>query len=693
LLLPWLHTRRRGSSARQSAPAATIARLTARSASRARSTRRNSVIAQLGRLKGSVCVTVFKILLALRQDGLWPGLSVLIVCSPYFVAAVLRFCLHLAKTPVLPSDGSSSQPSRPGAPFNPAHPVVLLLACRADGLNKLTWTATFWPLWCIFGLLVLASIAATVLAVGIVLAHDRPDLGQRALFFLCYAFLLTVTLTGLTFLVALAQRLDGDLSVPYEAILSPLIVGYSLLLAMYLVFTIFLPPLLLRDINAQAVDEEELPEEEAGGGSGVIEAVSQQLAPPVLVQHSSTLFRRMGNTAMFERFMGAPNTAPVPVAPSTPGKVNEGSSASPSPEMRVADVEAGEAEAGEAESGEAASAGFASSDEYEALEKDIESWVRTQQQQHRARVRKPQAPPGRRTSAAVSPAAADSTKLPAEVKLKLRRLIALKEQLSAAACAEATRAYSQHGSVIGNWSETGNSPHPKGKPSPAGRWDADNAAGLAPSISTRDGARDGARRSDVEAVAAGPPAAEVELGALPLAAASDESAVASGVALPGLAAVDRKQLAAVETGSLDGGRAGLGGDGLGDDDLDDLDDESKCLICFTEPRDAVLLECGHGGICYGCARRCLRSKRRECPMCRQPVAQVVQIRLDGGSGVPLSPHHTGVVRVRQQEGTEVVLAEVLAAADEDEPTQPLGRSPQPLGRSPRPRADPASRAR
>ena len=111
-----------------------------------------------------MCVTVFKFLLAVRQDGLWPGLSVLIVCSPYFVAAVLRFCLHLAKKPVLPPDGSSSQPSRPGAPFNPAHPVVLLLACRADGLNQLTWTATFWPLWCIFGLLVLASIAATALA-------------------------------------------------------------------------------------------------------------------------------------------------------------------------------------------------------------------------------------------------------------------------------------------------------------------------------------------------------------------------------------------------------------------------------------------------------------------------------------------------------------------------------------------------
>ena len=61
-------------------------------------------------------------------------------------------------------------------------------------------------------------------------------------------------------------------------------------------------------------------------------------------------------------------------------------------------------------------------------------------------------------------------------------------------------------------------------------------------------------------------------------------------------------------------------------------------------RDAVLLECGHGGICYTCARRCLRKKGRECPMCRAPVEQVVQIRLDG---VPSSPQHTGVVPVKQ----------------------------------------------
>ena len=75
----------------------------------------------------------------------------------------------------------------------------------------------------------------------------------------------------------------------------------------------------------------------------------------------------------------------------------------------------------------------------------------------------------------------------------------------------------------------------------------------------------------------------------------------------------------------------------------DLDDD-VCAICFTGPRDAVLLECGHGGICFACAKRCMRKKGRECPMCRAPVEQVVQIRLDG---VPSSPQHTGVVRVKQ----------------------------------------------
>ena len=46
-----------------------------------------------------------------------------------------------------------------------------------------------------------------------------------------------------------------------------------------------------------------------------------------------------------------------------------------------------------------------------------------------------------------------------------------------------------------------------------------------------------------------------------------------------------------------------------------------------------------------CTEELLASAHRnKCPMCRAPVEQVVQIRLDG---VPSSPQHTGVVRVKQ----------------------------------------------
>ena len=114
-----------------------------------------------------------------------------------------------------------------------------------------------------------------------------------------------------------------------------------------------------------------------------------------------------------------------------------------------------------------------------------------------------------------------------------------------------------------------------------------------------------------------------------------------------------------EAGGAEGGGGGSDSEGDGPTDgvgggkllikspsAEDEDDEDEdlCAICFTGPRDAVLLECGHGGICYACAKRCLRKKGRECPMCRAPVDQVVQIRLDG---VPTSPQHTGVVRVQQ----------------------------------------------
>jgi len=51
----------------------------------------------------------------------------------------------------------------------------------------------------------------------------------------------------------------------------------------------------------------------------------------------------------------------------------------------------------------------------------------------------------------------------------------------------------------------------------------------------------------------------------------------------------------------------------------------QCWICFTGPREAVLLQCGHGGLCYPCAERCWTLRPRVCPLCREKVTGIVKV--------------------------------------------------------------------
>jgi hypothetical protein len=56
----------------------------------------------------------------------------------------------------------------------------------------------------------------------------------------------------------------------------------------------------------------------------------------------------------------------------------------------------------------------------------------------------------------------------------------------------------------------------------------------------------------------------------------------------------------------------------------DYDNDQACLVCWVAPPDAVLLECGHGGLCVACAERLWQGGRR-CPLCRASFAGVVRI--------------------------------------------------------------------
>ena len=56
-----------------------------------------------------------------------------------------------------------------------------------------------------------------------------------------------------------------------------------------------------------------------------------------------------------------------------------------------------------------------------------------------------------------------------------------------------------------------------------------------------------------------------------------------------------------------------------------------CALCFDSAPDAVLMECGHGGICFRCGIKLLKMKGN-CPLCREVVSIVLRIDLGNVHG-------------------------------------------------------------
>uniref|UniRef100_A0A1J3HHW1 RING-type E3 ubiquitin transferase n=1 Tax=Noccaea caerulescens TaxID=107243 RepID=A0A1J3HHW1_NOCCA len=84
----------------------------------------------------------------------------------------------------------------------------------------------------------------------------------------------------------------------------------------------------------------------------------------------------------------------------------------------------------------------------------------------------------------------------------------------------------------------------------------------------------------------------------------------------------------------------------GEDSADDANDPGKeCVICLSEPRDTTVLPCRHMCMCSGCAK-VLRFQTNRCPICRQPVERLLEIRVHGNSG---SGNSTGQGGTAEQE--------------------------------------------
>ncbi|XP_042018162.1 probable E3 ubiquitin-protein ligase LOG2 [Salvia splendens] len=65
-------------------------------------------------------------------------------------------------------------------------------------------------------------------------------------------------------------------------------------------------------------------------------------------------------------------------------------------------------------------------------------------------------------------------------------------------------------------------------------------------------------------------------------------------------------------------------------EVDANDPGKECVICLSEPRDTTVLPCRHMCMCSECAK-VLRSQTNRCPICRQPVERLLEIKVNNGA--------------------------------------------------------------
>ncbi|CAI9102265.1 OLC1v1000507C1 [Oldenlandia corymbosa var. corymbosa] len=72
--------------------------------------------------------------------------------------------------------------------------------------------------------------------------------------------------------------------------------------------------------------------------------------------------------------------------------------------------------------------------------------------------------------------------------------------------------------------------------------------------------------------------------------------------------------------------------GISDPDevtINDKDSGKECVICMTDPKDTAVLPCRHMCMCSECAKE-LRMQSNKCPICRQPIEELLEIKVDEG---------------------------------------------------------------
>nr|ACO14654.1 RING finger protein C1orf166 [Caligus clemensi] len=59
---------------------------------------------------------------------------------------------------------------------------------------------------------------------------------------------------------------------------------------------------------------------------------------------------------------------------------------------------------------------------------------------------------------------------------------------------------------------------------------------------------------------------------------------------------------------------------------EDINPESACVICYTQRREVIILNCGHVSLCFDCGEEIKRLKL-PCPICRSPISRITPMYL------------------------------------------------------------------
>jgi hypothetical protein len=78
--------------------------------------------------------------------------------------------------------------------------------------------------------------------------------------------------------------------------------------------------------------------------------------------------------------------------------------------------------------------------------------------------------------------------------------------------------------------------------------------------------------------------------------------------------------------NLAGGAKEVEGEAVPADGMIDDGEGSECLVCLSEPKNTIIMPCGHLCVCSDCGKA-LHSKAYTCPICRGNIGSLIPFNM------------------------------------------------------------------